>query len=198
MATEDRGPDTPRVIQPEDASIRHPWERQDGEGERAFQCFKAYRDQSPPRQVHRAGFLGGVRVASGELSKWFREHRWEERCLQYDVLTDRIIEAQRRRFLEQSVDDMAADQLASLNKLRRILSLELDKYMTAAESGQGVGLIKPADLKGLLEAEVKLTRLIKGETTEAVGVKESPGIKKMDAAELMAWRDRLKELEEPN
>lgn len=148
--------------------------------------------------MHRAGFLGGVRVASGELSKWFTQHRWEERCVLYDVLTDRIIEAQRRRIIEQSADELAADQLASLNKLRRILSLELDKYLAAAEAGQGVGLIKPADLKGLLEVDVKLSRLIKGETTESIGVKESPGIKKMDADELMAWRERLKELEKTN
>lgn len=193
MSDEEFGPETPKVVQIEDTSVRHPWERQDGESERAWQCFQAYRDSPVPRYINRnATYVNNVRVASGEISKWYFANKWEERCTAYDVLTDRVMEAQRRRFLEESAQERAGAQLAALSKLRTILSLELDKYLEAAMAGNAPGLIKPADLKGLMETEIKMTRLIKGETTEEVGVSTSEGIDQLDPTELMAWRERLK------
>src|SRR5581483_4415469 len=119
MSAEDHGPPTPRVLALEDTTVRHPWDRQVGEGDREWKCFQAYRDMNP-RQLSMSGHVGGVRVATAELSRWYNTWHWEDRVNAYDTLTDRIVRQQRERFLPESVEDMSADQLATLSKLRKI------------------------------------------------------------------------------
>lgn len=175
----------------QDTSVRQPWERQEGEGEDEWTAFKGFRDMHP-RVIHRAGFIGGVRVSSEKLSRWYRQWKWAERVEAYDVLTDRIVQAQRKKTIEESVADISADQLAYLGRLRRLIDLELGKFLEAAESGNGPGLIKPAELASLIDKEVKLTRIIKGESTENVDVRTD--LSGMDPAALMEWRARIKGL----
>lgn len=190
---EEQPPNTPRM--PEATSVapadRQPWERLPEEGEREWAAFKAYRDMEPPRDFQRAGFLGGVRVAAAELHRWYRNHRWAERSAAYDVLTDRIVAEHRKKVLERSAEDITAEHLVTLQRLRRVLLLEVQKYVESAEASAAPGLIKPSDLKGLLEASVKLDRLIRGETTEEVGVQKTD-LSEMSIDEIRAWRERIK------
>lgn len=181
--------DVTPVVKAEEVDVPAPWERQRGEGEREWTCFKTYRDMNP-RNLHNCGMVGQIRVASAELSAWYRKWSWDARVEAYDVLTDRIVQAQRKRQLEQSVDDINADNLAILGTLRKFLSLEAGKYLEASADGGSIGLIKPADLKGLIEAVIKMQRLIHGETTENVGVETDLSDMPMD--ELRAWHERLK------
>lgn len=191
MSDEANGPPTPRVVElSEDVAQRQTWERRGDEGEQEWAAFQAYRDMHP-RSLHNCGFVGNVRVASATLSTWYRKFDWERRVNAYDVVLDRIAFAQRKKALERSADDWMAQKLGALETLDKILDLELGKYLESAASGNGVGLIKPADLKGLLETSVKMRRLLKGETTENIGVGDTD-ISDMPLEEVIAWRERLK------
>lgn len=191
----DDAPITPRVAQPEDTSVREPWERQRGEGETEWAAFKAYRDQMPPRALCRSNFINSMRIPPADQSRWFREWKWDSRSEAFDVLTDRIIQNQRKKRLEESIDDITADQLHALAKLRRINELSLGHWLEAAEGASGPGLIKFSDLKGSMEAEIKLTRLVKGETTEKVDTSTGE-YGKMSEAKLLRLRAIALEPEE--
>lgn len=190
--TVDDAPLTPRVQMPEDkpTAVREPWERQEGEGEREWTCFKAYRDMPVPRNLHRSGYLGGVKISSAELSRWYNTWKWAERTEAYDVLTDRIIQTQRKKTIERHTDEATADQLAMLAKLDEVISREVEKLLTASTGQNGVGLIKTSDLKGLIEASIKMRRLLTDQTTEKIGT-ESTDLSDLSVDDLVTLREEL-------
>lgn len=185
----DEAPLTPRApaLQPvtEDREL---WERLPGEPEDAWACFRAYREMDSPRRMHMSGHLGGVKVATATLSKWYRVYRWEERTSAYDVLRDRIVAGQRKKILEQAAEEVTADHLAVLKDLRSFLALEVKKALENAQSTDAP-VMKPAELKGLIEVSVKMDRLARGETTEEVGVQGE--LASTDLDEIRALRERF-------
>jgi hypothetical protein len=97
MAPRSRGKrDAPPVFLDEHSE---PWDRQPGEGDKAWQCFQMYRDlpyMTPPqprtqREVSARMYplatptQGRVK----EVGSWSVKWRWAERCAAYDTMLDR-------------------------------------------------------------------------------------------------------------
>lgn len=168
---------------------RRIYERQHGEPDDAWTCFEAYRDMDPPRRLMRSGYLGGVKVASATLSEWYRRWKWDERVEAYDVLMDRIVQAQRKKALEQAVDEVTADHLSMLKDLRSLVGIEIKKYLEATRSNDVAGMVKAADLKGLIEASIKMDRLCRDQTTDKTEAEVD--LSGIPLEELIACNERL-------
>lgn len=90
-----------------------PWERQPNETARAYECFKAYRDAGPSREVkavyRRVVGKPEARAVPGAWNGWIARYKWQERVRAYDDEMERhahqvAIEAKReehRQKLEQ-------------------------------------------------------------------------------------------------
>lgn len=139
--------------------------------------------------MSRIGHLGSIAVASGELSGWFRKWHWDERVAAYDVLSDRIVADSRKKFLEQATEEVTAEQMVALQSLRRLVTNELRKFVEASVAQDGVGLMKMADLKGLIEASIKMDRLVRGEATEKT--EATVDLSGLSLDELRAWNERF-------
>ncbi|MEW4569278.1 hypothetical protein AB1L88_15545 [Tautonia sp. JC769] len=65
-----------------------PWGRQDGESERAFAAFLAYRDLGAERTVcdayRQSAGKPEAKQAPGTWNKWAKDRRWKERALAWD------------------------------------------------------------------------------------------------------------------
>jgi hypothetical protein len=130
-----------------------PWERQAGEGEKAFQAFATYRDLGPgERSVTRvAKTLGkGVRLPTRWSSRWL----WVERARAFDAENDRLRLSRRRAQAEKEDEDEGV-----------ALNAAFARALAAVNS------LQPKDLKGnqsiaALVEVVKMRRLRRGEPGE--------------------------------
>lgn len=146
-----------------------PWERQEGEPELAYEAFKGYCFQTPPRRLKHSS----VRHSTSELSSLFNEWRWEERVLEWDRHVERIRVAEREALLKQDEKGRLAKWMTTLETVGALVDREMAKLLNESEKSQMSGLIKPSDLNKLMVSWITMQRLIHGESTENVDVKDA-------------------------
>lgn len=141
-----------------------PWERQPYDTEESWPEFVAYRDSPRPRKAYsyRPGKRNPIQVA-----QWIERHFWRERVAEYDRHLDAIELAEREALLAQSAREIAAQHMSLLHDARNVLSAELSKLLATVRASN-LEVMKPRDLRALLETTVKLDRLVRGEVTERV------------------------------
>lgn len=161
------------------ASSVEPWERQDGESELAYEAFRGYVLQTPPRRMAHAS----VKHSAAELSKLYNEWRWEERALAYDRHVDRIRMAEREKLISQDEKDRLAKWMVVLETTGEVLSREMAKLLRDSQQSVASGLIKPGDLNKLLNTWITMQRLIHGQSTENVATVD-PALEKLTVEEL--------------
>lgn len=145
------------------------WERQDDEPENAYEAFKGYCFQTPPRRLAHSS----VKFSTSELSKLFNEWRWKERSLAWDRHTDRIRLDEREALIKQDEKDRLAKWMTVLETTGEILSREMAKLLRDSQETQASGLIKPSDLNKLMATWIQMQRLIHGQSTENVAVDDA-------------------------
>lgn len=153
----DSAPDTVRL---------DPWERQADEPEAAYEAFKGYLLQNPPRRLAHAS----VRHGAAALSRLFNTYAWSERVLAYDRHVERVRREEREALLRQDAKERAAADLALLQGVHDVLSREIAKLVRDSQATEAFGIVKVSDLNKLLGRKIELERLIHGESTENIGV----------------------------
>jgi hypothetical protein len=113
-----------------------PWDRQPGEGGRAFAAFRIYRDLGP---VERS--LAWVARASGKsltwMKEWSRRNRWVGRAAAWDAENQRISRAQHTKGIEEMSRRQARiGQLAQQRAWQRLteMTAEEAKAMSISEA----------------------------------------------------------------
>lgn len=140
------------------------WDRRDDESEKDFVAFKAYRDQSPPRNVKRtsANLVDHTFAQCIELCNKFD---WRERVKEYDAYLDSVLQAEREEFLKQDVRRRTAEHMSLLKDARDFLAREIRKMLKWSDECE-VGVIQPQLIPKLMDSVIKLERLVAGESTE--------------------------------
>jgi hypothetical protein len=141
------------------------WERQPSEDDEAWKAFQSYRDQTPPRRAHQAAVK-----RTEMLSRWYNDHAWAERVAAYDRHLDAIRRETREALLKEDERDRAARQLAHIKGMQDIVDLEIAKLSRDARSTEAFGLVKVSELNKLMSNIIQCERLIRGQSTENVGV----------------------------
>jgi hypothetical protein len=155
------------------------WERQDGEPENAYEAFKGYVYQTPPRRlVH-----SSVKHGTSELSNLYNEWRWQERSLAYDRHVQKIRDDEREALFRQDEKDRVGKMLTVLEGMGEVLTREVGKLMKDSMASQVSGLLKPSELNKLMVTWITMQRLIHGESTSNVGVVD-PSLEKLSIEEL--------------
>jgi hypothetical protein len=113
--------------------IRQPWDRQQGEGDKAWLCFSIYRDlphENPP--VPRSQRVVSSRVYPGkspgkgvvkEIGGWSARWRWVERAAAYDTMLDRQKQDAFRKSLQQDTEVNIAVYRTMRSKAARALAI---------------------------------------------------------------------------
>lgn len=131
-----------------------PWERQNGEGVKAFDAFVAYRDMEKPRSIRKvAQKLGKSETL---IARWSSEKEWVKRVEAWDDEQDRIareaqideIKKMRKRHTQLAVD--------MLEKAARAMNMIPDEEMTAL------------DVNRFAETASKLERISRGDVGEVI------------------------------
>jgi hypothetical protein len=121
-------------------------------------------------------------------------HFWIERAALWDQHLDEI----KRRQIEASIVDdakaIAGEHMGMLAKARKIASIELAKLLERTE-GSSHANVRVGELTRLIDATVKLDRLIRGEATEIVETGDDLDFSNMpdeDLAQLHAMLSKAK------
>lgn len=155
------------------------WERQEGESEGAYEAFKGYVYQTPPRRLKHSSAKHG----SGELSQLFQDWRWDERALAYDRHVQRIRAVEREALLKEDERDRTAAQLEMIKGIQQVVNREIAKLVRDTERSEAFGTVRVSELNKMFGACITLERLVRGESTENVGV-VNVDVKKLTVDEL--------------
>ncbi len=175
---------------------RHPpiWERQPCDTSESWPCFKIYRDAKGTRRLERIRYAcPGLAQPMADLYRWYVEHNWADRVKAYDLHMDGILQEEKDAIMRQSARDLAASHMALVQDAEELASNELGKLLQASRESAAAGLLKPGDLIKLIDAAVKLGRLVKGESTENVQV--SGDLENLTESELEAYLALAKKAE---
>lgn len=157
----------------------HAWERQDDEPEAAYEAFKGYVYQPPPRRlVH-----SSVKHATAALSALYNEWRWSERALAYDRHVQKIRDEEREAILREDEKSRTAAQLTMLKGIQQVANREIAKLVRDTAKSEAFGTVKVSDLNKLIGQVIVLERLIHGESTANVGVVDA-NLEKLSVEEL--------------
>lgn len=145
------------------------WEKQPTDGADDFEAFCLFRDQQiRPRKLLRLAH----RWNTAKLGQWCREHSWVERCAAYDAHVDTILRTEREGVLARDARENVTAQLSLLEDAQELVAREVAKLLERSQAVESAGVvIKTSDLIKLMDASIKLGRLIRGESTENVATK---------------------------
>lgn len=146
------------------ADVVQPWERQEGEPENAYEAFKGYCFQAPPRRLAHSS----IRHGYAQLTQLYNEWRWADRVLAYDRHIERVRLDEREQLLKQDEKERLAKMVAVLETTGEIISREMAKLLRDSLAVEASGLVRPSDLNKLLGQWITMQRLIHGESTENV------------------------------
>lgn len=133
---------------------RDPWERQEGEGAKAFGAFWVYCELGINR-THRK-----VSIALGKsetlISRWASNYRWKERAAKWD---------------DEQIRIARESQLEEIKKMRKRHADLANKMLIKAEKAlQRIQEddIKVQDISRMVETASKLERLSRGDVGEVI------------------------------
>lgn len=144
-----------------------PWERQVGEPEQAYDAFKQY-----CFHIRRIAYAS-VKYGAAELQALAHEWRWQERALEWDRHIERVRTAEREAFIRNDEKERLAKWMAALETAGALVDREMTKLLHESQKSQMSGLIKPSDLNKLMVTWITMQRLVHGESTENVDVKDA-------------------------
>lgn len=124
------------------------------------------------------------------VAQWYAAHFWPERVAHYDAHLYDLRQASIEEAHAQTAKDIAAKQLLLVHRAQQFVADQLEKTIAFAEESIAPHL-KPRELIRLAEQAIKLSRLIRGETTENVGIEEESDLSHLSDAELEACIRKL-------
>ncbi len=136
-----------------------PWERQPGESAKAFAAFCAYRDMNPHLRTQQR-VANEKNISLSSIATWSVTYDWMKRVEAWDDERDRQAMA---RYHEE-LDEMHRNHI-------RISKKVMDKVEEAIDNLE-IEMVKPSDIPRLIEVAAKLERLSRGDSGEAVEVRD--------------------------
>jgi len=138
------------------------WERQPGEGSKAYAAFCVYRDLGPERSLEKVRQNLDKPRTRKWLGDWSVKYNWVERAQAYDD----YIERKKREKNEKEILEMAERHA----KLAKAFLLMIAQALQQIDPAQ----LSPSDMAKWLEVATKLERLSRGVPTE-IGKQEVQG-----------------------
>ena len=161
------------------------WERQEGEGEKAYEAFLVYRDMGAKRNVRAVGQK--LNKSLTQIGKWSSRWNWVERCRAWD------------NQLQKEAKKVAADELRKMYQRHIKIAMQLQNVAIMSLAETKPADIAPKDLVAFIkvataiERESRIAELETARTEAAAHGAEEPAT--LADAINEAWRRRQEEHE---
>lgn len=142
-----------------------PWERQPGEGDKAFEAFILYRDAGPGRSA--TIVAEALHKSATMIHRWQGQWKWVERASKWDDEADRLQrerdqverQAARMKMVDENIQLGRAFKTMVAKGLRTYDNPELPR-------GRKVESLTPSELARFAEVGVRIEREARGDTPE--------------------------------
>jgi len=157
-----------------------PWERQDGETEKAFSAFKAYLEMEDRNVTSLAKRLSKSRQL---VDKWKQKYNWQERCIAWD------------KSLQEIEYKTAVRERKKMAKRHIAIAMSMQAKAVEALKQIDVSKLNANEIIRLFDTSVKIERLSRGEATFINSSKNDDSNKK-DVADILttvlekAWDEK--------
>lgn len=128
-----------------------PWERQDGETEKAFSAFKAYLEMEDRNICQLAKRFAKSRQL---VDKWKQKYNWQERCIAWD------------KSLQEIEYKTAVKERKKMAKRHIAIAMSMQAKAVEALQKIDVSKLNANEIIRLFDTAVKIERLSRGEATE--------------------------------
>ena len=136
------------------ANTPEPWERQEGEGTKAYEAFSIYREMGTQRSLSKVAEK--LQKSETLMGRWSSNYKWGERAAKWDDEQDRIARQA---------------QIEEIKKMRkRHADLANAMLIKAAKALQRIpeDEIKAVDVSRMVETASKLERLSRGDVGDVI------------------------------
>lgn len=136
-----------------------PWERQEDESDEAFEAFCTYRDMGIERSLR--AVAEKLNKSSQLMGRWSAKYSWVDRAKAWQDEQDRILRIEQIKDIKkmrQRHADLAVEMLAK--------ALEGIQHLTAEE-------LNAVSISRLVEVASRLEQKSRGDTTDAVEMREA-------------------------
>ena len=165
---------------PKASSAEKPWERQNGESEKAFEAFTTYRDMGEKRTL--IAVAERLQKSYTLVRRWKDRWEWERRCLEYD------------NELQRAAKKAATDELRAMNKRQIKIALQLQELALQAMASTDPKDIDPKNIVAFIKAATELERNNREAEASAVSAEvqktAAEGPSTLADAITEAWRRR--------
>ena len=131
-----------------------PWERQPGEGVKAFEAFNTYMLMGTERSL--AKVANELNKSTTLMAKWSSLWKWVERAAAWDIEQENLARK---------------DQIEAIKKMRKrhaTLATQMLAKVTKKMSKMSADELTPQDIKAWVETASKLERMSRGDTSEVI------------------------------
>ena len=163
---------------------KKPWDRQDGETNRAYNAFLTYRNMGPIRSLPRAAEifyrLDKVSKTSAKLKqfwRWSSANSWVARCEAWDAEQNSAWQLEQR----ESIKQMNKRQATYGETMAKVGMSNVLVLSGIEEKGKASFSLEES--RRLLETGTRVERVARGEVTEAIQHKGKLGIKVIEIRE---------------
>ena len=158
-----------------------PWERQEGESEKAFEAFVIYRDLGQDRTI--TAVVKRLEKSRNLIDRWKEKFNWFERVRLYDN------EIEKRALIK------AVRERKSMSERHIKIAMQMQKKALEALQLLPIEDMSSKDITNMMETAAKLERLSRGEATEKTeNITEIAGELKVNKVDLSVLSDRELEL----
>lgn len=127
-----------------------PWERQNGESEKAFEAFSIYRDMNTNRSIRAVGETLGK--SSALMERWSSRWDWVERVRAYD------------NELEKEAHAKALKDRKSMITRHTKIAMQLQKKALEALENLSTEAMSPKDIREYIKLSTDLERVSRTES----------------------------------
>lgn len=176
----------------EGGEAKHSWDRHPREGNYAWSAFVTYRDLGPQnRSYRRVAEIHGK--TEGTIAQFAHRWDWRRRIIEFDRWVD-----EKSQIAEvEAVKEMRARHIKIAMSLQGAGAIALNKLIESERSGK-TRVLKPTELREMIDLGVKLERLNRGEPTDLtrseLDMRSKPASEMTEAeldAEIARERSRL-------
>lgn len=153
------------------------WERQNGEGEKAFEAFVIYRDMGQERTI--SAVVKQLEKSRSLIDRWKERWKWTERVRAYD------------NELEKEARAKAVKDRMKMTDRHISIAMQLQKKALEALANLKVTDMSPKDIKEFLKMATDLERL--NRTFEEANSKEKGDTQALLADTVIAAYQKRKE-----
>lgn len=158
-----------------------PWERREGESEKAFEAFVIYRDLGQDRTI--SAVVKRLEKSRSLIDRWKDRYNWSERALLYD------------NEIEKRALAKAVRERKSMSERHIKIAMQMQKKALEALQLLPVENMSSKDITNMMDIAAKLERLSRGEATEKTeSVTEIAGELKVNRVDLSMLSDKELEL----